>query len=90
MKNGLKATAIIAGIAACIWLLIFSPAITFCFAWFGGLVLKLCVGNVIADGLNLMFNTTRFTPDLIPMACATLATIGKYFMSTQINYNGRR
>lgn len=48
------------------------------------------VGTTIADGMNLMFNTTRFTPDFIPLACATLATIGKYFKSTQTNNNERR
>jgi hypothetical protein len=34
------------------------------------------------DGLNLMFNTDRFTRDLIPLTCATLATIGSYFKSS--------
>lgn len=31
--------------------------------------------------------TTRFTPDIIPLACATLATIGRYFKSSQTNNN---
>lgn len=70
-----------------IGLLVFSPVITFGFAWMGGWILKVCVGNAIADGMNLMFNTTRFTPDFIPLACATLATIGKYFKSSQTNNN---
>lgn len=70
-----------------IGLLVFSPVITFGFAWMGGWILKVCVGNAIADGMNLMFNTTRFTPEFIPLACATLATIGKYFKSSQTNNN---
>lgn len=70
-----------------IGLLVFSPVITFGFAWMGGWILKVCVGTAIADGMNLMFNTTRFTPDFIPLACATLATIGKYFKSSQTNNN---
>lgn len=70
-----------------IGLIVFSPVITFSFAWMGGWILKVCVGNAIADGMNLMFNTTRFTPDFIPLACATLATIGKYFKSFQTNNN---
>ena len=70
-----------------IGLLVFSPVITFGFAWLGGWILKVCVGNAIADGMNLMFNTTRFTPEFIPLACATLATIGKYFKSSQTNNN---
>lgn len=70
-----------------IGLLVFSPVITFGFAWMGSWILKVCVGSAIADGMNLMFNTTRFTPDFIPLACATLATIGKYFKSSQTNNN---
>lgn len=66
---------------------ILSPVITFGCAWFGGWILKMCVGSIVSDGLNLMFNTTRFTPDFIPLACATLATIGKYFKSSQTNNN---
>lgn len=61
-----------------IGLLVFSPVITFGFAWMGGWILKVCVGSAI---------TTRFTPDFIPLACATLATIGKYFKSSQTNNN---
>lgn len=72
-----------------IGLLVFSPVITFGFAWMGGWILKVCVGSAIADGMNLMFNTTRFTPDFIPLACATLATIGKYFKSSQTNNNNK-
>lgn len=68
-----------------ILLALFSPAIAFGLAWFGGWILKICVGETIANGLNLIFNTTRFTPDIIPLACATLATIGGYFKSTQTN-----
>lgn len=32
----------------------------------------------------------RFTPGFIPLACATLATIGKYFKSSQTNNNNGR
>lgn len=81
---------IIAAIAGVIGLLVFSLVITFGFAWLGGWILKMCVGNAIADGMNLMFNTTRFTPDFIPLACATLATIGKYFKSSQTNHNNKK
>ena len=81
---------IIAAIAGVIGLLVFSPVITFGFAWLGGWILKMCVGNAIADGMNLMFNTTHFTPDFIPLACATLATIGKYFKSSQTNNNNKK
>ena len=83
----IKVIGILSAIVGLIGLLVFSPVITFAFAWFGGWILKQCVGSAVADGMNLMFNTTRFTPDFIPLACATLATIGKYFKSSQTNTN---
>lgn len=67
--------------------LVFAPVICFGLSWFGGWILKICVGELISDGLNLLFDTTRFTPDFIPLACATLATIGRYFRSSQTNNN---
>lgn len=87
MKNHFEAIGIATTIFGLISLLVFSPVITFALAWFGGWILKICVGSAIADGMNLIFNTTRFTPDFIPVACATLATIGKYFKSSQTNSN---
>ena len=77
----------IAALVGVVVLLVFSPVLTFGCAWIGGWILKVCVGQAIANGMNLLFNTTRFTPDFIPLACATLATIGKYFKSSQTNNN---
>lgn len=87
MKDKLTVAGAVTLIIGLIGALIFSPVIIFGFAWVGGLILKMCVGDTITSGLNLMFNTTRFTPEMIPLACATLATIGKYFKSTQTNNN---
>ena len=90
MRNKMEALGWVTAFIGMIGLLVFSPVLTFGFAWIGGWILNVCVGTTIADGMNLMFNTTRFTPDFIPLACATLATIGKYFKSTQTNNNERR
>lgn len=87
IKEKFATLGIFAVFMGLIGLLVFSPVITFGFAWLGGWILKMCVGSAIADGMNLMFDTTRFTPDFIPLACATLATIGRYFKSSQINNN---
>lgn len=87
MRNKNRTCIYLIELVGVVGLLVFNPVITFGFAWVGGWILKLCVGNAIADGMNLMFNTTRFTPDFIPLACATLATIGKYFKSSQTNNN---
>lgn len=70
-----------------IFLLVFSPVLTFGLAYLGGMILDWVVGAKLVEGLNLMFDTTRFTRELIPLTCATLATIGKYFKSTQTNNN---
>ena len=71
-------------------LLVFAPVITFGFAYLGGMILDWIVGEKLVNGLNLMFDTTRFTRDLIPLTCATLATIGRYFKSSQTNNNNNK
>ena len=72
-----------------IGLLVFAPVITFGFAYLGGMILDWIVGEKLVNGLNLMFDTTRFTRDLIPLTCATLATIGRYFKPSQTNNNNK-
>lgn len=86
-KNNWEIAGCITVIITFIALLVFSPVLTFGFAYLGGMILDWIVGAKLVAGLNLMFNTTRFTRDLIPLACATLATIGRYFKSTQTNNN---
>ena len=86
MKNKtLESIGSISVIAGFIGLLVFSPVLTFGFAYLGGMILNWIVGERLTDGLNIIFDTTRFTRDLIPLTCATLATIGKYFKSSQTN-----
>ncbi len=86
-KHDLSMAAAGALAVGLIGFLVFSPVLTFAFSYLGGMILKACVGKAVADGLNLMFDTSRFTPDFIPLACATLATIGRYFRSTQTDNN---
>lgn len=88
MKNStLETTGAITIILGVVGILVFSPVITFGLSYLGGMILRWAVGSSITSGMNLMFNTTRFTPDLIPITCATLATIGKYFKSSNTNNN---
>ena len=88
MKNSnLETLGIVSVIAGFIALLVFSPVLTFLCAYVGGMLLDWIVGAKLVDGLNLMFDTTRFTRDLIPLTCATLATIGRYFKASQSNTN---
>lgn len=88
-RSGLENVGVISVVVGFIGLLVFSPVLTFGFAYLGGMILDWIVGIKLVDGLNLMFNTTRFTRELIPIACATLATIGRYFKSTQSNSNDK-
>ena len=73
--------------ATVLLLLVFAPVLTFVLAYIGGMLLDWIVGEKLVNGLNLMFDTTRFTRDLIPLTCATLATIGRYFKSSMSNSN---
>lgn len=86
-KSGYESLGIVTVIAGFIGLLVFSPILTFEFAYLGGMILDWIVGAKLVNGLNLMFDTTRFTRELIPLTCATLATIGRYFKSSQSNTN---
>ena len=86
-NNGLETVGIVAIVGGFIGLLVISPVLTFGFAYLGGMILNLFVGDAITHGLNVVFDTTRFTTNLIPLTCATLATIGKYFKSSNTNNN---
>ena len=90
MNNKLETVGAVSIILGFIGLLVFSPVLTFGFAYLGGMILQWIVGDAITSGLNLMFDTTRFTADIIPLTCATLATIGKYFKSTNTNNNNKK
>lgn len=91
MKNSslekVEIAEIVGVVGLMILLLVFEPVLTFLCAYVGGMLLDWIVGAKLVNGLNLMFDTTRFTRDLIPLTCATLATIGRYFKSSQSNTN---
>lgn len=83
MKNKtLENIGTVTVIAVLIVTLIIMPALTFGCAYIGGMIINFFVGEGLVKGLNLMFNTTRFTREMIPLTCATLATIGRYFKSS--------
>lgn len=81
--------SIIQRIIGIILFCIFEPVIYFGLAYFGGWIMQMCIGTTITNGLNLMFDTTRFTPDIIPLACGTLATIGSFF-KTRVSSNSSK
>lgn len=66
-------------------LLFIKPILSIGMGWLTGSIIKWLFGIYMTDGLNLLFNTTRFEPNHIPMLCSTLAVIGSYFKSIQTN-----
>ena len=72
----------IATIIISIILIIISPALYYFFGWVTGHILSLLIGDIVVNGLNYLFNTTRFTVDALPMICGTLGVIGSFFKSS--------
>lgn len=55
------------------------------FGWIAGLIIKAFCGSLIANGMNLLFNTNRFSTDSIPVVTATLSVLAGYFR-TSVNH----
>jgi hypothetical protein len=85
LKNNNNLLTSVGAIVVAGVILFFSPLIGLVVGWFAGWVISLFAGDFIANGLNLLFNTTRFTSDAIPMLTATFAVFGSYFKSSQTN-----
>lgn len=73
---------VIGTIIGVIIICIIAPIIIFGAGWFGGWILMKIVGGAVVTGLNTLFGTTRFMPDLIPVVCGVLAVVGSYFKTT--------
>ena len=71
-----------------ILLIIFGPAMNYFFGWITGHLLSWVCGDTVVNGLNYLFNTTRFTVDNLPMICGTLGIIGSFFKNmSSTSYN---
>ena len=68
---------IFAIVVALVW-----PIITFFCGYVTGVILEWAVGGTLISGLNLLFNTTRFSTDMIPIVCGALAVVGSFFKSS--------
>jgi len=71
-----------------IFALIFNGTVFFLCGYLGGLLLKCFIGQLVADGLNMMLgNITQFnfTPDHVPLFCAIMTTIGGFFKTNFYN-----
>lgn len=65
-----------------ILLLMIGPALSYFCGWVTGIILQWLIGDTVVNGMNYLFNTTRFTTDMLPTICGTLGVIGSFFKST--------
>ena len=64
-----------------ILLVILGPVLNYFFGWLIGVILQWLIGDTVVNGMNYLFNTTRFTTDMLPTICGTLGVIGSFFKS---------
>lgn len=77
------------GCLVAIVLLMLNPVLGYLEGYVTGLILNLFVGDGVVSGLNALFNTTRFTTDMLPVICGALGVIGSFFKSSvDINKKG--
>ena len=65
-----------------ILLVILGPVLNYFFGWLTGVILQWLIGDTVVNGMNYLFNTTRFTTDMLPTICGTLGVIGSFFKSS--------
>lgn len=86
MENFIKTVfaTVLASIAFTLGL-VYVPLISFVLGYIGGTLLNWIVGAQLSNGMNLIFNTTRFTRESLPIVLATASVIGSYFSSVKNN-----
>lgn len=62
--------------------LLIAPILSFFGGYLTGLILEWFVGDMITNGLNLLFNTVRFNADKLPIICGALAVVGSFFRNS--------
>ena len=88
MKDNTKeVVASIIVILLSVLILFAMPVISFGLGYLSGWILQITIGDIVISGLNTVFNTDRFTPEMIPLFCATMGMIGGFFKSKLITKN---
>lgn len=62
--------------------IVFYPFLLFWLGYFSGWLAKLVIGTKLAAALNMVFHTTWFTAEMLPMIGGALAWIGSFFKGT--------
>ena len=76
MENIFK---IIGGIVAIIGVILILPFISFWLSYFGGWLTKITIGNTLVKALNILFNTSYFRAEMLPLMAGALGWIGGFF-----------
>ena len=74
-------------IFTCVALFVFMPVLYYFGGWVTGKLLGCFIGDIVINGFNYLFGTTRFTVENLPMMCGTLGVIGSFFKN--YNYNSK-
>jgi hypothetical protein len=69
--------------------IIFGPALCYFFGWITGNLLSWVIGDMVVNGMNYLFNTDRFTVDMLPTICGTLGVIGSFFKNATTTSSNR-
>ncbi len=86
----MKKSIIVAVVMITLAVIIFSPVIVFAVGYFGGMILDFAVGETVVNALNVMFDTTRFSRENLPMLCGVLTVIGSCFKATHISIKNNK
>ena len=70
------------GLVSLLIFVIISPALYYFGGWITGNILSWFIGDTVISGMNYLFNTDRFSVDMLPTICGTLGIIGSFFRST--------
>lgn len=80
----------LASVLALIVIFIICPLLCYFCGWVTGHILKFFIGNIVINGMNYLFNTTRFTTDMLPTICGTLGVIGSFFRSSKMSTDTKK
>ena len=79
----------LSAIVIAILMLIFWPVISYFTGYIAGMMIEWLIGDAVINGMNYIFNTTRFTTDMLPITCGTLNVIGSFFRSTSTSSSSK-
>lgn len=68
--------------ALLIFVVIVCPLLYYFGGWITGHILSWFIGDTVVSGMNYLFNTNRFTVNMLPTICGTLGVIGSFFKNT--------